>query len=216
VTYVPVVLLENPSDAQVYTDSAVPWDFPAMTVTYRVTGYRNSDHLTVTTVTAGWNNVATAPGAAFGLAAPNGNLYAYVPVDPSRLVVKWNPLNPVQMVPLFGVNYQIPLRAPEERGLETQFMVVVDSMLVCGSPPAQPWDETIAPGPSSMSPTPFAQLRQLAKTDTFSLLLPGGFQQFVTMNLGSLTIETVFGVYLGDISLVYVPDITIDPWAPGS
>lgn len=211
-TYTPVTLLFDPTNAQVYTDTAVPWDQTALTVKYRITGYRNADRLTVTTVTAGWNAVATAPGAAFGLAAPGGTLFAYVPVDESSLQVQWNPLNPVSLVPLFGVDYQIPLRAPEERGLSTSFLVLVDHLLAC-APGTVPWTETLSAGQNSMSPTPFDAVRAQAEVDTFTLSLPGGYSRSVTLTLGTLTIKTAAGLFLAEITLTDVPSVEVNPYA---
>lgn len=213
-TWTPVVLLQNTTNGQVYIDSAVPWDKTALTVTYRVMGYRNADHLAVTTVTAGWNAVATAPGTGgeFGLAAPNGTLYVYAPVDESSLEVKWNPLNPVEIVPLLGVDYQIPLRAPEERGLAVSFLIMIDQLLVCGTADTVPWTETLTPGAASLSPVPFDQLRGIEDTTRFSLLLPGGHSRFVTMQLGGLSIKTMMGIYLAEVTLTDTTSPDVSPY----
>lgn len=212
VTYTPVALLQAPTSSQVYTDAAAPWDLPTLTITYRVTGYRNSDHQAVQTVTAGWAGTVTAPGVAFGLAVDQ-TLYAYVPVDEAEMRVEWSPLNPVEIVPLLGVDYQIPLRAPEERGLQVSFLVLVDQLGVCADTDTVPWTEVLAPGAQSMSPTPFAQIRALAGDERLALLLPGGYTRWVTITLGKLSIRTQAGLFLSDVTLTDVTSPSIDPWA---
>lgn len=212
VTYTPVVLLADTTNGQVYTDSAVPWDQTALSITYQVIGYRNADRLSVTTITTGWNAVATAPGIAFGLAAPNGALYAYLPTSEGAMDVTWNPLNPVSIVPLLGVDYQIPLRAPEERGLSVSFLVIVDQMLACSGNDAIPWDENI-PTEGALSPAPFDQIRLLAKTERFQLLLPGGHNRFVTLTLSGLNIKTEKSIFLAEVTLTDVTTPAVSPYA---
>lgn len=209
----PVILVEDPSSSLAVNDAAVPWDLPSGSIFYQVTGYRNADHLSTTVVVGPWLGTATAPGAAFGLATDSGTLFAYVPVDESSLQVQWNPLNPVTIVPLLGVDYQIPLRAPEERGLSTSFLVLVDQLLgSCGTDEA-PWAEMLAPGAASMSPTPFDELRELAQVERFTLNLPGGYSQFVTLTLGTLSIRTSAGLYLAEVTLTDVVPPEVDPYA---
>lgn len=214
-TYSPAALIDSPTNGQIYTDAAAPWDLPSATITYRVTGYRDSDHQAVQTVTAGWAGTVTAPGVAFGLAV-NSTLYAYVPVDESEMRVEWSPLNPVEIVPLLGVDYQIPLRAPEERGLQVSFLVLVDQLGVCADTDTVPWSEVLAPGGQSMSPTPFAQLRTLAGDERLALLLPGGYTRWVTITLGKLSIRTQGGLFLSDMTLTDITPPSIDPYAAGS
>lgn len=122
-------------------DEECPWDVGgttgAITVRYRVTGYRDSDRRSSTATTAAWTGTSVAPGAAFGLSSNvAGYSVAYVPGDPNQVQVTWNPLNPVTMIPLHGVDYQYALRVPENRGLSVSVAVLVDAISYCCMPSA--------------------------------------------------------------------------------
>lgn len=114
-------------------DEEAPWDVGgAISVIYRVTAYRDSDRRSSTTTTGTWSGFSANPGAAFGLSSNvAGYSVAYVPADPSNVQVTWNPLNPVQTIPLHGVDYQYALRIPENRGLSVSVSVLVDFISYC-------------------------------------------------------------------------------------
>ena len=213
-TYEAVTLIQNPTNGQVYIDTGAPWGIPTGTIYYRIRGYRNADHLMVESTTPAWVGTIAPPGAAFGLAGgPDNVLYVYVPVDESSLQVQWNPLNPMSIVPLFGVDYQIPLRAPEERGLSTSFLVMVDQLSSCGTQvQADFGNEDLGSGEFALSPTPFDQIREVGNTERLSLILPGGYTQWVTVSLGTLTIKTPVGIYLAEMTLTPVTPPVVDPY----
>lgn len=211
--YQGVVLLQDPTNAQVWTDFGAPWGVEAGTITYRVTGYRNSDHLSATATTIAVGNVIDAPGAAFGLAVPNEGLYAYIPtVESGDLEITYNPMNPIQSVPLHELDYQIALRAPEERGLSVTVSVLTDRLVSCPEPTDDFDPEVLEPGASSFSPTPFDQIRALENEDLLELILPGGHTRFVTLKLGTMNIRTQFGVYLTEITLTDAPNQIAAPY----
>lgn len=199
-----------------FTDYAPPWDMPS--ISYRVTGYRDSDRRAVTSSTVAWGGApASSPGAAFGLVdLETGLIAAYAPVADSALDVTWSPLDPVSTVALHGVDYQVALRSPEYRGLAVSVTVLVDHFAVCetGNTAFDVYGEYIAPGGASFSPTPFTYLLlALERSERLVLQLPGGHTRFVSLDLGGLTIRTQNGVYLAELNLTDVTPPNSDPYA---
>lgn len=126
----------DPSSGLVFIDEECPWDVGgAISVIYRVTGYRDSDRRSTSTTTGNWSGLSSNPGAAFGLSSNQaGFSVAYVPADPNQVQVTWNPLNPVTTVQLHDVDYQYALRIPENRGLSVSVPVLVDQISYCCMP----------------------------------------------------------------------------------
>ncbi len=209
ITWEPVVLLDDPSNGQIYNDYAAPWDLPALTITYRVRGYRDSDHIAMSTTTSAWNNTAVAPGAAFGIAPSTGGLYVCVPVtDGNTLEVTWNPLNPTSIVQLHGVDYQVALRSPEERGLSVTVDVLVDHIGAC-DPADEYAPETVSPGAQGFNPLPFEALQQILGRTDATLVLPGGHTRSVIVEIGSMNVAVQFATYIAQLTFTdsRVPEI---------
>lgn len=212
ITWTGVALIEDPSNTEIYVDHSAPWDLPAGTIIYLVRGYRESDHLVASTLLAAWGSVATAPGAAFGIATSDA-LYAYTPVtDGQTLEVTWNPLNPTSVVALHGVDHQVALRSPEERGLSITVDVLVDHILACD--PTEAYSpEMVTPGAQSFTPRPFEVFRSLERIDAV-LLLPGGHTRNVILDVGSLNVTVQFGTYIGQLTFTDRKAVTVQPWQP--
>jgi hypothetical protein len=212
ISYDSVALIEEPGDDYVFVDYAAPWGLPAGVVEYRIRGYREADHLMVSSADLPWTGTVEAPGAAFGLAY-EGGLLAYVPTGGSgALEVEYNPLNPITIVGLHGVDYQVVLRAPEERGLAVTFTVIVDKLARCEDA-ADFGAELLEQGPSSMSPTPYDELRAL-NGQYVTLVLPGGHIRRVILEVGGMTVTVARGVYLAEITLTDARLIEVEPFAP--
>lgn len=199
-----------------FTDYAPPWDMPS--VSYRVTGYRDSDRRAVTSSTIAWGGApASSPGAAFGLVdLETGLIAAYAPVSDSSLEVTWSPLDPISTIALHGVDYQVAMRAPEYRGLSITVPVLVDHFAVCetGNTPFSVYGEYIEPGGAAFTPTPFTYLLlALERSERLVLQLPGGHTRFVSLGLGGLTIRTQHGTYIAELTLTDVTPPNSDPYA---
>lgn len=222
-----------------WCDYGVPWDLIAGSIEYAVTGYREADRAELTTLTSAWAGSSVAPGAAFGLAGEDF-LVAYVPVsDGGELQVTWNPLNPIESMPLAGKNYQVALRASEERGLGITVTVIADHLLRCetvddsitydesgfvydeegytydGETSAEGFSDR-APGRKSLSPTPYALIRSLESYNRLTLKIPGGHTRYVTADVGALVTTPAFGIYLAELTLTDTTVPSTDPYsAPG-
>ena len=200
-----------------WCDYGVPWDLISASVYYRVTGYRENDRAEQSVLVGPWAGTSVAPGAAFGLATQDA-LYCYVPVSESgQLQITWNPLNPIESMPLAGKDYQVALRVAEQRGLQVTVTVVADQFQVCEVEGLGLYDESLpydddgsydgtqyssrSPGAKSMSPVPYALIRALENEDRLTLKLPGGHTRYVTLDVGALASTPVFGVYLAEITL---------------
>lgn len=193
-----------------WTDWGVPWDIED--IDYWVYGYRNSDRQLRTNVIT-WTGPATAPGAAFGLTDYDNLITVlYTPVSENELEVQWSPLNPISTVQLHGVDYQIALRSPEERGLSVSVVVAVRNFSMC-SDTNEVWagGETAAAGQRSFNPRPFDTLRYLENQCRLQLSMPGGHTRWVSLDLGTLSVRTVHGTYLAEITLT---DLTTLPDSP--
>jgi hypothetical protein len=218
ISYQPVTLIEvddgeSPLSDVVYIDYSAPWDLPSGVIEYRVSGYRDADRIVVQSADVPWNAVAAAPGAAFGLATEYG-LLAYIPNNGSGpLEIEWNPLNPVSIVALHGVDYQVALRAPEERGLAVSVTVLVDHLVNCDVEADEFSPEVVNPGPQAMTPTPFDQLRAL-NGSYVTLILPGGHTRRVILEVGDMTVTVSKGIYLADIKMTDARVETVEPFAP--
>lgn len=126
-----VMLYEHLPVTVEFCDYGVPWDIPSGELSYTVYGFRDTDRRRTPGESVAWNDVSENPGAAFGLAT-NDALYVYVPVsDGGDLEVEWNPLNPIEYMPLAGKDYQIALRVPEDRGLSVTVSVVANKLVRC-------------------------------------------------------------------------------------
>jgi hypothetical protein len=201
----PVALLNGPSDGQVFVDWEAPWDIPSGSITYLITGYRDSDHLSVSTTTTAWNFTSEALGAAFGLFSNELETgYAYVPVDERELVTEYSPLSSVQFVQRHGVDYQVALREPEERGVAVTVQVVIAEIAkIC------PGDT----GSPTMGISPFDDLRALEYNRRMLLKLPGGETRYVYVKAGGMTVRTQRGTYMAEITLTDVEPLDLDPYA---
>lgn len=208
-TYTVVDLLEvDEAPTVVFADVGVPWDIGP--VDYKITGWRHADRQSRSSVIAASAAVAH-PAAAFGLADYlNGVVYLYTPVSDSALELQWSPLNPISTVQLHGVDYQIALRAPEERGLSVATVVAVANFDVCE--PLILEDEQFAAGDLSMSPVPFRGVRDLENLCRLQLVLPGGHTRWVSLDLGTLSVRTVHGVYLAEITLTDLNVLDASPY----
>lgn len=211
-TYKNVKLFTAPTVSQVFVDYEVPWDVAANQVVYRITGYRTNDHRTAS-ATIAWNDTATAPGAAFGFGSnANSMLIAYVPsADSGDLEVTYSPLNPISKIQLHGYNYQVALRAPEDRGLSITVPVVVKS-LGCASV-ALGSGVTTAQGQRAFSPENFVTARQLETFGRMMLSLPGGSQRYVMVDLGPLSVTTAVGAYIAELEITDALGPVINPWS---
>lgn len=215
IVYVDNLQLDAEPDAN-WCDLGVPWDVED--VTYRVTGYRDSDRRSSSS-TVVWSGLSANPGAAFGLVDyESGTLYSYVPVSDGDLELTYSPLNPADTAQIHGVDYQVALRSPEERGLAISVVVAVQNFSSCALGDDAALDDfagenTPTPGSKSMTPTPFNALRAMDQTSRLQLNLPGGHTRFVSVNVGSLSIRTVQGVYLGELDLTDVVIPEIDPYS---
>lgn len=194
-----------------WVDYGVPWDIED--IQYWVYGYRNSDRrLTVDVVV--WAGPATAPGAAFGLTDyETGESYWYTPVAEGELDVSWSPLNPISTVQLHGVDYQIALRAPEERGLSVSTVIAIRNFNQCTST-HETWEggETAAAGQRAFNPRPFDTVRYLENKCRLQLTLPGGHTRWVSLDLGTLNVRTSNGVYLAEITLTDLAPLSESPY----
>jgi hypothetical protein len=130
------IRVDDPGAGLNLIDEECPWDVGgAILVFYRVTGYRDSDRRSTQSIVGPWSGFSANPGAAFGLSSNEaGFSVAYVPADPNQVQVTWNPLNPVQLVPLHGQDYSYALRIPENRGLSVTVAVLVDYISYCCMP----------------------------------------------------------------------------------
>jgi hypothetical protein len=225
------ILLFEPQQIE-WCDYGVPWDLPASSISYRVQGFRNSDHRTTPYSTVLWNDTSPAAGAAFGLATDEG-LFAYAPgSDSGELELQWNSLYPVEMLPLAGKDYQIALRPSERRGLSITTNILVDKLTRCAVsdesgvddgtydglgiydddnfydfPASSPTSE--APGARSMAPTPFQQLREMERKTRMTLKLPGGHTRTVYLDLGAMTIIPIIGHHAAEIVLTDTTPVEI-------
>jgi hypothetical protein len=203
---VPVILIDDATNGLVVTDYEVPWDYPTGTITYTIIGYRDSDHLTATATTTAWSGTSTAPGAAFGIFSNDLQLgYAYIPVDERELVTEYNPLNPISFVQRHGVDYQLALRAPEERGMSVTVSVIADRVALC--------ENSAEPDRTVMSPTPFDAIRSLDRNQKMVLKTPGGNNRFVFVKPGTMSVRTQRGTYMAELTFTDVEPRDIDPYA---
>lgn len=215
---------------QRFLDYEVPWDiggFDASTViNYRVTGYRDSDRQSVSAVGSVAGTFGN-PGAAFGLASNQlGVIMLYAPQDAGDLQVKWNALNPVQMIPQHMRDYQYALRIPENRGLSTTLDVEVNQFAACLIPTSSTYaayvsemltyyGETIGSGRYAMTPRPYevSLLPVFDSTYAWTLKLPGGHVRRVTVEaLGDMTITTINGLYMASMTLTDTIALSSDPY----
>lgn len=204
---------ESPLSDVVYVDYSAPWDLPSGVIEYRVSGYRDADRIFVQAADVPWTGTVTAPGAAFGLATSD-SLLAYIPNNgASPLEISWSPLNPTNIVALHGVDYQVALRAPEERGLSVSVTVLVDHVVACDADADEFAPEAVKPGPQSMTPTPFEQLRAL-HGEYVTLILPGGHTRRVILEVGDMTVTVSKGIYIADIKLTDARGETVEPFTP--
>lgn len=193
-----------------WVDYGAPWDVAS---DYRITGWRHSDRQFRSAVVTG--SAVTAPAeAAFGLTSYDNEItYVYTPVDAGDLEVTWNPLNPIDTVQLHGVDYQIALRAPEERGLSVSVVVAVRNFDACTAEEVEDIEgQLLGEGGRSFNPKPFDALRQLERECRLQLALPGGHTRWVSLDLGSLTVRTVHGTYLAEITLTDLAPLEDDPY----
>lgn len=217
-----------------FCDYGVPWDLDPFTISYEITGYRDSDRRTTTSDEIFWEDTSVSPGAAFGIATEDG-LYAYVPGSESgELQVTWSPLTPIESLPLAGQDYQIALRPAENRGLAVTVNVIVDNIAKCvvaESGESGIYDESLPydsiglydypnlgipaarRGRYSLAPTPFTEIQELHRHQRVELKLPGGHTRFVYFDVGAMVIIPVIGQYMAEITLVDTPPPTTDPWA---
>ena len=217
-----------------WCDYGVPWDLPEDLISYEITGYRDSDRRTTTSDEIFWSDTSVSPGAAFGLATEDG-LYAYVPSsDSGALQITWNPLTPLESMPLAGKDYQLALRPAENRGLSITVTVLVNQLAYCTtseSGESGTYDESLpydsigmydfpqgavpaaSRGRSAMAPTAFNQLRSLERVQRVELKLPGGHTRFVFVDVGALSIIPVVGQYMAELTLTdSVPPLTDGAW----
>lgn len=216
-TYVSTIT--DPIDGQRIIDFEAPWDisqFSSSTrVFYRVTGYRNSDRRS-TTVTSGPMAFAGSPGPVIGFASNIlQTIFIYAPTDATDLHIKWNALNQVQMIPQHMRDYQYALRTPENRGLTATFPVEVNQFIQCTQNVSSPffadyqtemltyYTEQIAQGKYAFTPRPYevSLLPVFNAASSWMLLLPGGHQRRVTVTLGDMTITTVNGAYMAELTV---------------
>lgn len=193
-----------------WIDYGAPWDVAS---DYRITGWRHSDRQSRSAVVTG--STVTAPAeAAFGLTSYDNEItYVYTPVSPGDLEVTWTPLNPIDTVQLHGVDFQIALRAPEERGLSVTVTVAVRNFDACVSEEVEDVDgELLGEGGRSLNPKPFDALRQLERECRLQLALPGGHTRWVSLDLGSMSVRTVYGAYLAEITLTDLAPLEDDPY----
>lgn len=202
---VPVALLHGLADDHVFVDYEVPWDVESGSITYVITGYRNSDHLSVSTETTGWLGVSTAPGAAFGLFSNQTESgFAYIPVDGRELEIEYSPLSPVQMIQRHGVDYQVALMAPEERGYSVSVTIIAERLGMCV--------EGESPGITDMSPDPFEELKSLERNRRMMLKLPGGHARYVHVKVNGMTVRVQRKTYMAEITLTDAEIPSVDPW----
>lgn len=217
-------------------DEECPWDVGgatgAITVRYRVTGYRDSDRRSSTATSTAWTGTSVAPGAAFGLSSNvAGYSVAYVPADANQVQVTWNPLNPVTTIPLHGVDYQYALRVPENRGLSVSVAVLVDYISYCCTPSNSTgqtgacltaqnsslidYSELLQKGGASMSPRPYERdiLNVFNSSARWVLKLPGSHSRYVTAQVGAMAITPTAGVYMAELTLVDITPPSNDPYS---
>jgi hypothetical protein len=226
------LLLFTPQQIE-WCDYGVPWDLPNSSISYRVQGFRNSDHRTTPYTTVVWGDTSPAAGAAFGLATDDG-LFAYNPgSDSGELELQWNRLYPVEMMPLAGKDYQIALRPSEVRGYSITTNILVDKLSYCTSsdesgvddgtydglgiydddnfydfPASSPTSEE--PGAKGMAPTPFQQLNQFERTTRMTLKLPGGHTRVVYFDSGAQTLIPVIGLAMSECTLTDTTPVSIE------
>ena len=218
-------LLEDLNSQQVeWCDYGVPWDLAANTISYRVQGFRNSDHRSTPYASELWNDTSNAAGAAFGLASDDG-LYAYAPGSNSgELELTWNRIYPVEMMPLAGKDYQVALRPSEVRGYSITTNVLVDKLSYCTVGDESGEDDgtydglgiydddnfydysassptSEEPGAKGMAPTPFQQLNQIERNARMTLKLPGGHTRVVYVDTGAQTLIPVIGLAMAELTL---------------
>lgn len=201
------------SSQDVILDYGVPWDVSP--VLYRVTGYRDFDRRAAVSAQVSWAGApASAPGLAFGLADPEGSLIlAYTPAEESSPSTVWNALDPIEIVPLHGVDLQVALRSPERRGLSVSAAVVVDHLTACTTGVADAYGEFVGRGGFALTPVPYDLLRAAERLSRLALQLPGGHTRYVSLDLGPMTIRTQNGVYLAEILLTDVVPPEADPYS---
>ncbi len=226
-SWVSIAVWEPVSPNEQIVDRTAPWDLPAGSLSYRVTGWRDADRRSEFTVDV-WNATASNPGAAFGFGLPGilsgnptydtpGELWAYVlSEDSGALTVPWSPLNPISMVQLHGVDYQVALRSPEERGLSVRVPIIVDKLL-CVLEPEESGEfapEIVSPGRQAMTPTPFADLQRLEGYSRVGLMLPGGHTRQVSVDISSsMNVRTARGIYATEIEITDVIPPDSDPYS---
>lgn len=220
-----------PANGQRVVDYEVPWDvsqFSASTqVYYLLTAYRNSDRRFVQAITTGYAGSAS-PGSCIGFGSNIlGTMMVYVPVSTGDLEIAWSALNQVQMIPQHMRDYQYALRVPENRGLSATFPVEVNQFTQCtfnsGSsffPAYQTemlnyYNEEIGQGRFAFTPRPF-EVSVLPVFDSpypWMLLLPGGHQRKVSVTLGDMSITTVNGLYMTDLTVTDTIPPSSDPYS---
>lgn len=191
-----------------YLDCGAPWD--QSSVSYSITGFRDETQVGISSTTAAVvtpGPVSPGNGTVGFFNPDNGAYLLYTPVSANDLEVEWTSLNPITLVPLHGVDYATVLRAPEERGLTTQWSVVVNNFSLCtnvsisnrrGIP------EIVSAGAQSITPTPFDPIRDLDRSEYVVLQLPGGHTRDITVDVGGMRISTVVGLYMTQLTLTDV------------
>lgn len=229
--YTVTARLVDPVNGAVVTDYEAPWDSPqfdaSLAVYYRVTGYRDSDRRSVSTISGPWAGTSVAPGAAFGLGSNElGAIVIYTPQDQSTLRLTWSALNPVQMIPLHMQDFQYALRIPENRGLSVSVDVEMSQFQACLITTSSGYatylaemlanyGEKIGSGRFAMTPRPYESslLPIFNSIYGWTLKLPGGHTRRVTLQVGDMSITTINGLYAASLNLTDVIPLSADPYS---